>query len=326
MKKAVPVMILIWMLFAHPVMGDGKKPLVVATIGPLAAIVEDAFGDSVDVVYLIPLGADPHEYQLSAEQIALLQRADVVVTTGGHLPVEKKIEELKSEGSIGGEVLFLDEYAAEGFRYLPEHWYTGKDNPHGVWLDPQNALAIARAVEKALKSRDPANALTYQTKYENFEARVNVIVTSYRHLVEGNHTAVIQMPSCQYALEWLGIKPVASIKPEEEVPAVGADELLSVAKSVDIIVYMRESPEQMKESARELASKSGRPLAEITVFWSDRPYTEVLIENSAAILKALEGKTCTSAPAARGNVTRYAVISLLVGLTLGTAFGVLLKK
>lgn len=190
--------------------GAGEKPLVVTSIAPLAAIVQDAFGDSVEVVYIIPLGADPHEYQLTASQIELLRQADVIVTTGGHLPVEKKIAELKEEGTITSEVLFIDDYKAEGFRYLSEYWYNSKDNSHGIWLDPHNAMAIAQATEKALEKTDPYNAELYRKEFKSFRERVGIIVEAYKALVMENRTAVIQMPSNQYAIEWLGIKAVAS--------------------------------------------------------------------------------------------------------------------
>ncbi|ASJ14123.1 metal ABC transporter solute-binding protein, Zn/Mn family [Thermococcus radiotolerans] len=303
-----------------------EKPLVVASIAPLAAIVQDAFGDSVNVVYLIPPGADPHEYQLTASQIELLRKASVIVTTGGHLPVEKKIAELKAEGTITGETLFLEDYKREGFRYLPEYWYGNKDNPHGVWLDPTNALAIARATEKALEKADPLNAETYLAGYEDFEVRVRTIMEAYRVLVDGNHTAVIQMPPDQYALEWLGIKAIASIKPEEEVPAIGVDELVPTAAKADVVVYAVDSPDQLKDAARELSSKSGKPSAEIRVFWKDEPYTEVLRENSAAIIRALGGKAPEEGPATKTDVSRYVAVSLVVGIVLGTALGVVLKK
>ncbi|NJD99420.1 ABC transporter substrate-binding protein [Thermococcus sp. LS1] len=306
--------------------GAGEKPLVVTSIAPLATIVQDAFGDSVEVVYIIPLGADPHEYQLRASQIELLRQADVIVTTGGHLPMEKKIAELKEEGTITGETLFIDDYKAEGFRYLSEHWYNSKDNPHGIWLDPYNAMAIAQATEKALEKADPYNAELYRKEFESFRERVGTIVEAYKALMTENRTAVIQMPSNQYAIEWLGIKAVASIKPEEEVPALGVDELVSTARKTDLIVYGKESPDQLKEAAKELAVKSGKPLAEITVFWKDKPYTEVLIENSAAVVKALGEKPPEELAEARTDVTQYVVVSIIVGLVLGTALGVILKK
>ncbi|QDA31299.1 ABC transporter substrate-binding protein [Thermococcus indicus] len=305
---------------------SSEKPLVVTSIAPIASIVQDAFGDSVDVVYIIPPGADPHEYQLTASQIELLRKADVIVTTGGHLPVEKKIAELKEEGTITGEALFLDDYKREGFRYLPEHWYNDKDNPHGVWLDPTNALAIARATEKALERANPTQAGLYRASYRDFESRVEAIVEAYRALVEGNKTAVIQMPPDEYAIEWLGIRAAASIKPEEEVPAIGIDELLGTAEGTDLVVYALDSPDQMKDAAKELAAKSGKPLAEITVFWSDRPYTEVLIENSAAVIKALGGRPGETLPAQRDDVGRYVALSLVVGIVLGVALGVILKR
>lgn len=306
--------------------GAGEKPLVVTSIAPLAAIVQDAFGDSVEVVYIIPLGADPHEYQLTASQIELLRQADIIVTTGGHLPVEKKIAELKAEGTITGEALFIDDYKANGFRYLKEHWYNEKDNPHGIWLDPYNALAIAQATEKALEKADPHNAELYRKGFECFNERVITIVESYRAILTENLTAIIQMPSNQYALEWLGITAVASIKPEEEVPALGVDELVGKAAEADLIVYGHESPEQLTDAAKELAVKSRKSPAEITVFWKDRPYTEVLIENSAAVIKALEEKPPEKLAEARTDVTRYVVVSIIVGLVLGTALGVILKK
>jgi len=110
MKRFLIIMIILIGTLTPLTSAAEEKPLVVASIAPLAAIVQDAFGDSVNVVYLIPPGADPHEYQLTASQIELLRKASVIVTTGGHLPVEKKIAELKAEGTITGETLFLEDY------------------------------------------------------------------------------------------------------------------------------------------------------------------------------------------------------------------------
>ncbi|WP_457751802.1 metal ABC transporter solute-binding protein, Zn/Mn family [Thermococcus sp.] len=329
MKEGNFLVIIMIILLLIPLTGtvsaESQKPLVVTTISPLAGIVTDAFGDSVRVEYIIPPGADPHEYQLTTSQIELLQKADVIVTTGGHLPIEKKIAELQKEGVIRGRALFIDDYKRNGFRYLKEHWYNDKDNPHGVWADPYNALAIAKATEEALMQADPANAETYEVDYESFKERVLSIVLSYRALVKENTTAVIQMPPDQYAIEWLGIKAVAAIKPEEEVPAIGVDSLVKTAMKTSMVVYTRESSDQLKSAAKELAAKSGKPTAEVSIFWSDKPYTQVLIENSAAVVNALGGKV-ERIPVGGTDVTTYVIISLLVGLVLGTAIGVILKK
>ena len=133
------------------------------------------------------------------------------------------------------------------------------------------------------------------------------------------------MPPDQYAVEWLGIKPVASKNPEEEVPAIGVDNLVKTAMGTSLVVYTKESPQQLKDAAKELSLKSGKPLAEVSVFWSGRPYTDVLIENGAAVVSALEGKV-ERVPIKETDVTTYVVISLLVGIILGTSIGIILKK
>ncbi|WP_297438177.1 zinc ABC transporter substrate-binding protein [Thermococcus sp.] len=325
LRALVPVLLLIGMSIPTATAAD-QHPLVVTTIAPLASIVKEAFGGSVGVTYIIPPGADPHEYQLSADQINLLERADVVVTTGGHLPVEKKIAELVREGTIQGQALFIEDYKAEGFHYLPETWYHGKDNPHGVWLDPYNAISIAAATEKALEKVDPAKADLYRADFQAFRTRVLEVVKAYGAMVEENRTAIIQMPPDEYAVHWLEVETVAAIKPEEEVPAVGVDTLLPKAEKANLIVYGRNSPEQLKKAAEELSEKSGKPTAEITVFWANKTYTDVLIENTVAVLRALGGKPQVKMVQRRGNLTTYVFLSLLVGIMLGAAVGVILKR
>jgi len=301
----------------------GVSGTVVVTIEPVASIVRESF-PGVEVVVVIPPGVDPHEYQLTAQQVELLSRAQVIVTSGGHLPVERRIVELKEEGLIGARILLVDDYMEYGFRYAKERWYNGKDNPHGVWLDPYNAIAIAKATERALISEDPVNAPVYERDFERFRGRVLAIVEAYKALAPKNATAVIQMPSNQYALEWLGIRAIASIKPEQEVPAIGVDELVPVARNCSLIVYSSDSPEQLKKAAIELARKSGKPLAEITVFWSSGNYTYWLIKNTASILGATSSGSGTELPAAGENT--YAFLALVTGVVLGTALGIILKK
>lgn len=321
-------LVLLLMLALVPLNGVSAQEnvTVVATIEPIASIVQEAF-PGINPVVIIPPGVDPHDYQLTAKQVELLSRSSVIVTTGGHLPVEKRIAELEKEGTITGKALFVDDYMRYGFHYAKEYWYNGKDNPHGVWLDPYNAIAIAEATEKALIEADPINAAVYERDFEKFRGKVLAIVEAYRALAPKNVTAIIQMPPDEYALDWLGIKAIASIKPEEEVPAMGIDQLVPTAEKSSLIVYGSDSPEQLKKASIELAQKSGKPLAEITVFWASGNYTDWLIKNTASILKALSTHPNQEKPEKSGNIAEtYAFLALLTGIVLGTALGVILKK
>ncbi|WP_099211381.1 metal ABC transporter solute-binding protein, Zn/Mn family [Thermococcus henrietii] len=326
MKRLALIILLTLALVPLNGVSAQENVTVVATIAPIASIVQEAF-PGVKVEVIVPPGVDPHDYQLTAQQVELLSKARVIVTTGGHLPVEKRIAELEQEGTVTGKALFVDDYMKYGFHYAKEYWYNGKDNPHGVWLDPYNAIAIAEATEKALIEEDPANAVTYERDFEKFRERVLAIVEAYKALAPKNATAVIQMPPDEYAIDWLGIKAVASIKPEEEVPAIGVDQLVPTAKKSSLIVYGSDSSEQLKNAAIELAQKSGKPLAEITVFWASGNYTDWLIKNTASIMKALSTPEKPAKPNnAENTAVTYAFLALVTGIVLGTALGVILKK
>ena len=301
-----------------------EKPLVITSIAPIAEIVREAFGESVQVEYLVPPGVDPHQYQLTPEQIEKIQKADVIVTIG-HLPVEEKIEELEKEGILKGKVLGIEDYQRYGFRYLPERWYNNKYNPHGIWLDPYNALAIAEATKEALKTRYSGQNI-FEAQYSLFKAKVETIILAYQKMNSSEKQAIIELPSQQYALEWMGIEVIASIKPEEEIPAKSVDELLEMVKTVDVIVYSADSPESLKNAVLELSRKTGVPTIGISTIWSGKEYTEVLIQNSANIVSAFRTYVPQEVPSQQSLNITYIILAFIVGVTLGTAFGVIIKK
>jgi len=325
---AIIVMLLI-MGTATPVTSQSReKPLIIATIAPLGEIIKETFGDDVEVEILVPLGVDPHEYQLNPEQIEKARNAIVIVTTGGHLPAEKKLKELSENGEINGLVLWIDDYEMEGFKFLEKSWMGG-NNPHGAWMDPKNALAIAKATEKALIKENPENRYVYERDYERFEYKVNEIVDSYRVVFQkiGVKKAIIELPAHQYVLEWLGIESIDAIKPEEEVPAKSVDELLEGAKDANLIVYTIESPNSLKNAALELSSKSGKPLANVVYMWANKPYTQVLKENTGEIIKALsEARGAGAVQIKRGVSESYIFLALLIGIVMGFAFGMFVRR
>ncbi|AIF69713.1 hypothetical protein PAP_06580 [Palaeococcus pacificus DY20341] len=306
-----------------------EKPLVIASIPSLAEIVKEAFGDSVRVEILVPLGVDPHEYQLSPEQVEKAQSALVIVTTGGHLPAEKKLRELSEKGEISAKVLGIEDYQKEGFRFVEKSWMGGS-NEHGTWMDPNNALAIAKATKEALIESDPRNKDVYEREYGVFEERVRTIVEAYKVIFEnmGKKKAIIELPAHQYALNWLGVKVVDAIKPEEEAPAKSVDVLLSAVEDVDFIVYSKNSPDPLKNAAMELSQRSGRPLANIVYMWTNEEYTKVLEENTAEILKALSSQESQpkTVELKQGVSEIYVLLAMIIGIVLGFAVGMFIKE
>ncbi len=120
---------------------------VVATTTILGDIARNVVGDSAEVDVLMPVGADPHDFQPSAQQVAAIQRADLVLATGLGLEegLSDVLESAAADGvriwEVGPDVdpLRFSESADDGPN--DEDHETGDFDPH-FWLDP---LRVARA-------------------------------------------------------------------------------------------------------------------------------------------------------------------------------------
>ncbi len=61
---------------------SGDRPQVVVTTNVLGDVVSDLAGDQAAVEVIIPPGTAPHEFQASAQQVATMRDADVLITNG----------------------------------------------------------------------------------------------------------------------------------------------------------------------------------------------------------------------------------------------------
>ena len=120
---------------------------VVTTTTILGDLVRNVVGENAEVEVLMPVGVDPHDFQASAQQVAAIQRADLVVANGLGLEdgLRDVLEAAEADGVRVWEV---------GPDIDPRHFSDpadsddhGRDDgdldPH-FWLDP---LRIALAAE-----------------------------------------------------------------------------------------------------------------------------------------------------------------------------------
>lgn len=125
--------------------GSDGKPSVVAAFYPLAYAAEQIGGPGVDVTNLTPPGTEPHDVELTPQEVGRIQSADVVLylSHGFQPAVEQAVA-----GAHGRRVDVL-----QGLR-LHEH---GSD-PH-VWLDPALYARVVKRVGGALGRPRRAAAL-----------------------------------------------------------------------------------------------------------------------------------------------------------------------
>lgn len=174
-----------------------KKISVVATIYPQYDWLKNVIGeraDAVDLKLLIKNGTDLHSYKPSAQDIATIAKADLVVYVGGESDewIGKALEATPKEGRIALNLMkalgdrVKEEEVVEGMQVDPSassgteehhehdkvtehaekhedehHHHEEVENDEHIWLSLKNAWILANALAQSLSKVDSANSSIY---------------------------------------------------------------------------------------------------------------------------------------------------------------------
>ena len=170
---------------------DDDRIRVVATTTILGDVVGNVAGSDADVEVLMPIGASPHGFVPSSQQVAKIYSADLVVANGLDLEagLADVLEAAKEDGINVLEVApHLD----------PLPFGDGDDlDPH-VWMDPVRIMDAARLIATELTAVAPSvdwegNADVYaaelQSTDDTIQQLLSAIPTDQRRLVT-NHDSL----------------------------------------------------------------------------------------------------------------------------------------
>lgn len=132
---------------------------VAAAFYPLQFAVESVGGDAVSVSSLSTPGIEPHDVELTPQQVADATQADLVVYLSGFQPAVDEAVKLADPAKVLDVAQFanlqgIDE--APGDHDEEEHDHDDFD-PH-FWLDPQRLVAVEEAIADKLKELSPQQA------------------------------------------------------------------------------------------------------------------------------------------------------------------------
>jgi zinc transport system substrate-binding protein len=266
---------------------SGKVP-VVASFYPLQFATQQIGGSRVTVNTLTKPGAEPHDVELTPQDVGTVSKARLVIFEKGlQGAVDSAVE---SQGGDRG----LD--VAPAAR-LDLRLATGTTDPH-FWMDPQRYAAVGRAIATRLSSVDPANKAEYEKNAAAFEDRLDALsaeftaglATCRRKDIVTSHSAF------SYLARRFGMKQIAinGISPEQEPQAAALAAVSRYVRANGVTTIYAEtlvSP----AIARTVASESGAkvatldPLEGLTKTSAGKDYFEVMRSN----LKALRaGQGC----------------------------------
>ena len=229
-----PVALLIALLTAACSSGESGSegtPQVVAAIYPLAYVTERVGGEAVEVEDLTPAGAEPHDVELTPQQVVTLSRADLVVHIGGGF--QPSLED--ALGSAEGALIDAREAAGDGL--LP-------DDPH-LWLDPLLLADVGDAVADGLAELSPGEAASFEASAAELRRDLEDVHERYETtLADCERSELVTAHDAfgylaeRYELEAI---PIAGIDPASEPSAGRLGEIAELAQELSVTTIFTES-------------------------------------------------------------------------------------
>lgn len=136
------------------------EPLnVVATFSILQDFVKQVGGGEVAVQALVPLGADPHTWEPSPREAALLADADLVVANGGGFD-DWLLRLVRNAAKPGVPILLVAEELGPAEGGGSHHGHDHGADPH-LWLSVPNAISYVETIAAFLAEVSPERAAVF---------------------------------------------------------------------------------------------------------------------------------------------------------------------
>lgn len=231
------------------------KISVVATLFPLYDFAKNIGGDKISAVLLLPPGIEAHAFEPKPSDIVKINLADLFVYTGKFM--EPWAEDIVKSIS-GKNVKAVDSSASANLinRY-------GGTDPH-IWLDFENAMAMADNILNALLEKDSGSAQYYKKNAVDYKNKLAKLDNDYkkalskcqnREIVYGGHYAF------GYLIKRYGLQYEAAygISPDSEPSAKDLAKLIEQIKK-DKIQYVFYEELISPRLAETLAQETGAQL------------------------------------------------------------------
>ena len=153
--------------------GSDDGPLIVVSTNILGDVVENVVGDQAEVLTLMKPDADPHSFEISAQEAGRVRSADLLVANG--LGLEEGLQQHLDAAADDGVATFVAGDAVEVLGYA-EGDASGTPDPH-FWTDPGRVLDVLDALEPVLADVDGIDAARLADDVAAYRADVAAVET-----------------------------------------------------------------------------------------------------------------------------------------------------
>ncbi len=194
------------------------EPLrIVVTTNIVADVVQNVGGEAIEIVTLIPPGADPHTFQPSPGDLRAMTQAHAILINGAGL--EEFLHQTLAQISEEVPMVSLSE-GIELRQFQMDHDSDSDDHagvdPH-VWFDPLNVIIWAENCAQALSRLDAENQQLYYANarqyVESLESLHDWIENKVAEIPDQNRKLVTDHLAFGYFAQRYGFEMIGAVIP-----------------------------------------------------------------------------------------------------------------
>jgi len=284
---------------------ENSKLQIVTSANFLYEFSQNIGKEMVDVTLLVPMGADPHDWEPTIRDTERLQKADMIIVNG--IGYEHWLNSLElsdiagilvdtSNGistldSANHDEEKHDDHAKEDGHDDEDNHNHGVLDPH-IWLNPVFAQLQVKNIANALSNSDPTNKNYYQSNAAIYNQELNLLDTKIRTELSGCNTDFITFHDAfSYFSEEYGLTQhtiISSTDSHGEVTPKTLENIISLARDLDIKVIFAEESTSTKTS-QVIADEIGGKVLVLSPLEivSDETYVEKMTQNLQNLKDAL---------------------------------------
>ena len=259
--------------------------------------------EMIDVTLLVPMGADPHDWEPTIRDRERLQKADVIIVNG--IGYEHWLGSFDSNDNQGilvdtsNGISTLDSEKHDDHAKEDDHdghEEEDKNNhedldPH-IWLNPVYAQLQVKNIANALSNSDPTNKNYYQSNAAIYNKELDLLDSKIRTELSGCKTDFITFHNAfSYFSEEYGLTQhtiISSNDSHGEVTPQTLENIISLARELNIKVIFAEESTSTKTS-QVIADEIGGKVLVLSPLEivSDETYVEKMTQNLQSLKDAL---------------------------------------
>lgn len=176
------------------------KVNVITTFYPIYEFTSEIGGDDINVINLLPVGVEPHDWTPRSQDIVNTSKAQLFLYNGAGLEgwVPNFLKSLDSDSetqavevSQGVDLIMTNEDDGHDHGHEDEsaneeeHAHEGEEgadslhtDPH-TWVSPKSAMVMAKNIKESLQAADPEHTTGYEERYQKLADRLSALDSKF---------------------------------------------------------------------------------------------------------------------------------------------------